>query len=50
MTSATITVKAAPRPVKTEKEPDLLAYLNMESRVGKVIGVVSGKGGVESPW
>ena len=29
-----------------KKEPDLLAYLNMESRVGKVIGVVSGKGGV----
>ena len=26
--------------------PDLRAYLNMESRVGKVIGVVSGKGGV----
>ncbi len=29
-----------------KKEPDLRAYLNTESRVGKVIGVVSGKGGV----
>ena len=29
-----------------ESAPDLKAHLNMESRVGKVIGVVSGKGGV----
>lgn len=29
-----------------KKEPDLKAHLNMESQVRKVIGVVSGKGGV----